>query len=419
MRRALLHQHLLLLHHLLRHHILCKIGDKLVQVYPLIKAVNRLLQHLAQSAGHARLSLQLQLRHLRNRLLQHRHKLHPLLALLELIGLAHAAGLNVQCQVLKRHINTHVLPRRLRADQLRHIIGRIALHHNLKGIPRHIAHHVLDNVLPLRYAALHAHAHNLGLGCRLGLVDIAARRITAAGRHLHVPKNHVRHKQRMVELRNRELLDRCANRLARVDVGRNPLAALIITHMLGQALCIACRQITGLRHNKSRLVVLAAVAHLTAQMAVLILIVNQRLHIAQRVIAPVHLIKHQAKKRIPTLACRRRAIRLARPIIRTTGKRKHMAAALIPHLPHLKQAVIGAVASLNHRLALILAKAFSAFGQLCRGKHALIYLRRHPHPLPNGLGLGIIGQLKHRIIQNEQIFGGHAVNYQAFLHKQF
>ena len=154
-------------------------------------------------------------------------------------------------------------------------------------------------------------------------------------------------------------------------------------------------------------------------MAVLILIVNQRLHIAQRIIAPVHLIKHQAKKRIPTLACRGGAIRLARPIIRATRKRKHMSAALVPHLPHLKQAVIGAVASLNHRLALILAKAFSALGQLCRGKHAFIHLRRHPHPLPDGLGLGIIGQLKHRIIQNEQIFGGHAVNYQAFLHKQF
>jgi hypothetical protein len=69
--------------------------------------------------------------------------------------------------------------------------------------------------------------------------------------------------------------------------------------------------------------------------------------------------------------------------------------------------------------ALILAKAFSAFGQLCRGKHALIHIRRHPHPLPNGLGLGIIGQLKHSIIQNYQIFGGHTVNYQAFLHKQF
>ena len=321
--------------------------------------------------------------------------------------------------MLKRHINAHVLPRRLRADQLRHIIWRIALHHNLERIPRHIAHHVLDNVLPLGNAALHPHAHNLGLGCRLGLVDIAARRITAAGRHLHVPKNHVRHKQRMIELRHRELLDRCANRLARIDVGRNPLAALIIAHMLGQSLRIACRQITGLRHNKSRLVVLAAVAHLTAQMAVLILIVNQRLHIAQRIIAPVYLIKHQAKKRIPTLACRGRAIRLARPIIRATCKRKHMAATLIPHFPHLKQAVIGAVASLNHRLALILAKAFSALGQLCRGKHALIHLRRHPHPLTDSLGLGIIGQLKHRIIQHVQIFGRHAVNYQAFLHKQF
>ena len=222
----------------------------------------------------------------------------------------------------------------------------------------------------------------------------------------------------MVELRHRELLDRCANRLARVDVGRNPLAALIIAHMLGQALCIACRQITGLRHNKSRLVVLAAVAHLTAQMAVLILIVNQRLHIAQRVIAPVHLIKHQAKKRIPTLAGRGRAVRLARPIIRATRKRKHMSAALVPHLPHLKQAVIGAVASLNHRLALILAKAFSALGQLCRGKHALIHFRRHPHPLPDGLGLGIVGQLKHSIVQHKNIFSRHAVNYQAFLHKQ-
>ena len=223
----------------------------------------------------------------------------------------------------------------------------------------------------------------------------------------------------MIELRHRKLLDRCANRLARIDIGRNPLAALIITHMLGQALCIACRQITGLRHNKSRLVVLAAVAHLAAQMAVLILIVNQRLHIAQRVIAPVNLVKHQAKKRIPTLAGRRRAIRLARPIIRATRKCKHMAATLIPHFPHLKQAVIGGISGLNRLLALVFAKAFSAFGQLRRGKHALIYLRRHPHPLPDGLGLGIIGQLKHRTVQHKQIFGSHAVNYQAFLHKQF
>ena len=154
-------------------------------------------------------------------------------------------------------------------------------------------------------------------------------------------------------------------------------------------------------------------------MAVLILIVNQRLHIAQRIIAPVHLIKHQAKKRIPTLTGRRRAIRLARPIIRATRKRKHMSAALVPHLPHLKQAVIGAVASLNHRLALILAKAFSALGQLCRGKHAFIHLRRHPHPLPDGLGLGIIGQLKHRTVQHKNVFSRHTVNHQAFLHKQF